>query len=1016
MKTVVNRFRYVVTNRLGVLQVQPLGESNFIIDWTREAGGKLDYKNELPSKIVFTGAAYQNLLKLERSVYRCDFVTITVERKCGSAWVPWFSGRMSNNDGTWDLDRCQVEIKLDDIKPEQCYEENKGTELNLLENIYVRRTVMLNPTNVTIEKVTYGTSGSGSDTDPVCANNSIWSGGGDPGSQGWVVYNQHFIKSYDGGGSYSCSTSTGWAREVMTVACGSGSPGTDWILIEDTCPGGSQKYARPAKLYNCVFTSPSYGSGYEETDWTCQIIGDSTTNVGIDNGLSLADITNLFVGNFCPGITFVSNFFQINPDIVSDINYVTGQRSKTRFITVYQKSDVKRPTVTGNATKALISWEKLFDALINMFNLRWRIVGNVLRMEHVSYFSKTAGFDLTQQRWAPYMVGKRKYTYQNEDIPAREEFKFMEAGYGDFKGAPITYSGGCVSQGSRDAIKTYSIDKVTTDVELCLGNPQPDSKVVSDDGFVFVAADFDGSQYFIISEPPILGGASLNNTLSWALLHRDYHKWDRPLSTGNMNYQNVTFFSTKPTKKGEKITIPLCCGDVFNPDDLIKTALGQGTVDKATFNFRDETLELDLLYAADQGLTQNTAPVAVNDAAITNQDVAILINVMGNDYDPDTGAVLKAPVIVLAPTHGTAVVQFNGQILYTPTTGYTGDDYFVYTIKDDWNQVSNNALVAITVRPPNTAPVANNDNYIGTKNTVLNIAAPGLFGNDADDVAFTLDAFDAASVHGGTVVVNTDGSFSYTPATGYVGIDTFTYRIKDTPGLTSTATVTIDVRDPNNPVANDDGIYVTRRNQSLSIGAPGVLANDTTGVGTLTATAGTIATANGGSVAMAADGSFTYFPASGFTGLDSFVYTADNGSGTDTATVYVRVLPDIYAKLQQVNRNDGFIWGECSQGPEYLGESNTAIYRVFFYANSAGSIPIDVTGLGVSVNYRITHGHLSGPPTTNDYTDGPVSGTQYDLFGGTAYEFYHNETDCFGNQVIYWNDSISLNPGYYTII
>jgi hypothetical protein len=1016
MKTVTNKYRYVVTNRLGVLQVQPLGESNFTIDWTRETGGKLDYKNELPSKIIFTGTAYLNLLKLERSIYRCDYVNITVERWCGSTWVPWFTGRMSNNDGTWDLDRCQVEIKLDDIKEEQCFDDNKTTELNLLQNIGVRRTVMLNPTNITIEKVTYSSSGSGSDTDPACMNNSQWAGSGTPDSQGWVVYNQHFTKSYTGGGVYDCNTSTSWAREVTTVACGAGSPGPEWILVEDTCPGGNQKYARPARLYNCIFTIPQYGSGFEETDWNCSIIGDSATNVAIDNGVPLTDVINLFVNTFCAGKTFVSNFLQINPDVATSINYVTGQTSKTRFITLFQKSDVKRPSVTGNATKALINWEKLFDALINMFNLRWRVVGNIIRMEHVSFFTKTQGFDLTQQKWAAYMIGKNKYTYQNEDIPAREEFKFMEAGYGDFQGTPITYSGGCVSQSSRDAIKAYSVDKVTTDVELCLSNPQPDSKVVSDDGFVFVAADFDGSNYFIISEPSILGGSSLNNSLAWAQLHRDYHKWDRPLSVGVMNYQTTVFFSTKPTKKGEKITIPLCCGDVFNPDNLVKTVLGLGTVDKATYSFKDETLELELLYPADQGLTQNAAPIATNDTAVTNQDVAISINVMGNDYDPDAGAVLKAPVIVLAPSHGTAVVQLNGEILYTPATGYTGDDYLVYNIKDDWNQVSNNALVAITIKPPNTAPVANNDSYIGQKNTALNIPAiAGLFVNDSDDTGFTLDSFDAASVNGGTVVVNTDGSFSYTPATGFVGLDTFTYTIKDTPGLTDTATVSIDVRDPNNPVANDDGVYVTTRNLNLSIAAPGLLANDTTGVGTLTAAAGTYATTAGGTVTIASNGSFTYAPPSGFTGVDTFVYTANNGSGSDTATATVRVLPDIYVKLQQVNVNNGFIYGECSQGPEYLGESNTAIYRLFFYSNSAGTTPLDVSGLGLVVNYRITRGHSVGSPTVNDYSEA-VNGTQFDLFGGSVYEFYHNETDCFGNQVVYWSDNITLRAGYYTII
>lgn len=1013
MKTVTNKFRYVVTNRLGVLQVQPLGESNFTIEWSREVGGKLDYKNELPSKIVFTGAAYQNLLKLERSIYRCDYVSITVERWCGSAWVAWFSGRMSNNDGTWDLDRCQLEIKLDDIKQEQCFDDNKSTELNLLQNIFTRRTVLINPTNITIEKITYSTSGSGSDTDPACMNNSQWGGSGTPDSQGWVVYNQHFTKSYTGGGVYDCTTSTSWAREVTTVACGIPSPGPDWILVEDTCPGGNQKYARPARLFNCVFTIPQYGSGFEETDWNCSIIGDTTTNVAIDNGVPLADVINLFVTTFCPGKTFVSNFLQINPDISSTVNYVTGQRSKTRFITLFQKSDVKRPTVTGNATKALMNWEKLFEALINMFNLRWRVVGNIIRMEHVSYFSKTQGFDLTQQRWARYVVGKRKYTYQNEDIPAREEFKYMEAGFGDFQGTAITYSGGCVSQGSRDSIKTYTVDKITTDVELCLNNPQPDSKVVSDEGFVFVAADYDGTNYFIISEPSILGGSSLNNSLAWAQLHRDYHKWDRPLSNGIMNNIPTQFFSTKPTKKGEKITIPLCCGDNFNPDDLITTALGQGTVDKATFSFKDETLEVDLLYAADQGLTQNAAPIANNDTVTLYSNTLILIPVLANDADLD--GTITAVQIVTPPMHGTAVIQPNKEILYTPTPGYVGDDYIVYKILDDWNEASNNALIAIVVRAANTAPIANNDSYIGQKNTTLNVSAPGVFGNDSDDLAFTLASFDATSVNGGTVTVNADGSFSYTPATGFVGIDTFTYTITDTPGLTDTATVTIDVRDPNNPVANDDGVYITRRNQNLSLTAPGVLANDTTGVGTLTATAGTFGTTGGGSVTIAADGSFTYAPASGFTGIDTFTYTANNGSGSDTATVTVRVLPDIYVKLQQVNVNNGFIYGECSQGPEYLGESNTAIYRLFFYSNSAGTIALDVSGLALSVNYRITRGHLSGSPTVSDYSEG-VSGTQYDLFGGGNYEFYHNETDCFGAQVVYWNDSITVQPGYYTII
>lgn len=1013
-----NKFQYRIINRLGVLQTEPLGESDFTIEWTREDEGRLDYKNELPSKIIFTGQAYANLLKLEQSIYRCDFVIIEVDRHCfangAGFFTLWFSGRMSLNDGTWDLDRCIVEIKLDDVKEEQCYEDNKSQELNLLGEIFSRRTVMLNPTNVTLEKVTYSTSGSGSDTDPVCMNNSVWTPGGDPYSEGWVVYNQHFIRSYDGGGSYSCTTSTGWAREVMTVACGSPSPGPEWILVQDTCPGGNQKYVRPARLYSCKFTAPDYGSGYEETDYTCLIIGDSATNVSIDNGLSLTDVINLFISRFCTGFTFVSNFFQINPDVPSTINYVTGQRSKTRFLTLYQKSDVKRPTATGNASKANLSFEKLIEFLVEMFNVRWRVEANTIRMEHVSYFSRLQGFDLTQPKWAKYVKGKRKYTYANQEIPARETYKFMEAGYGDFQGMDIIYSGGCVSASSRNNVKNHSVDKITTDVELVLSNPDADSKIVADDGFVLVGADFDGTQYFIITEPTILGGSSLNNSVAWAQLHRDYHKWDRPLSRGNMNGLDTPFFSTKPTKKGEKITIPLCCSDTFSPDDTVKTPLGAGIVDKATYSFKDETLELEILYPADQGLTTNTAPIANNDVVITYQDTPVNINILANDSDPD-GQIISVQ-IMLAPTHGTAVILANNTIQYTPAPGYVGDDYVVYRLFDDWKQPGNNALVAITVRAPNTAPVAVNDSYIASKNTTLNIPSNlGLFLNDSDDVSFILDTFDATSANGGTVVVNTDGSFSYTPATGFVGFDTFTYTIKDTPGLTDTATVTIEVRDPNNPVAVNDGPYVTTRNQNISIAAPGVLGNDTTGVGSLTAVAGTFPTAQGGSFIVATNGSFTYAPPSNYTGLDSVTYTASNGSGTATATVFFRVLPDVYVRLQQTSVYNGFLYQECSQGPEYVGEYNTAIYRLFFYSNSAGTTPLDVSGLGLSVNYRITRAHLSGSPSTNDDSEG-VSGTQYDLFGGVNYEFYHSETDCYGNQVIYWNDSITLRPGLYTII
>jgi hypothetical protein len=1018
MNSVNNKYRYRISSRLGLQQVNPLGEADFTIEWSQEEDeGKLDYKQELPSNIVFRGTPYETMLKLERSIYRCDFIQIAVDRPCdsgpGDTWVEWFNGRMSLNDGEWDLDKCEVKIKLDDLKEEQCFEDNKTTEINLLQNIFSRRTVFLNPTNVTIETVEYSETVDLSTGD---CGALAWGGAGSPSDGNWNYYYYRFTQD-NSLIPAQCEMVTRWARETVLVDCGDPAPGPEWLLITDGCPGGQRKYARPARTYACQYQYPNYGDAVQITEYECQIVGSSTAVPSIDNGVTLNDVVALFINTFCPGFTFVSDFFQINPDVPSAVNYVTGQRSKTRFLTLFQKSDVKRPTASGNATKANLSFEKLFEMLVKAYNVRWRVEGSTVRMEHVSYWTRNAGLDLTQPKYAQYIRGLRKYSYQSDDIPAREEFKWMEAGYGDFQGVPIIYSGGCVTKGSRNNVKQFAIDKFTTDVELVLSNPNPDSNVVSDDGFVLIAADYDGTNYYIITESAIFGGSSLNNSLAWAQLHRDYHKWDRPLSSGSMNSTPTDFFTTKPTKKGEKIRIPLCCTDTFNPDETIKTPLGLGVVDKATFSFRDETLEVELLYPADQDLTTNTRPVANNDTAMTYQGLPVIINVLGNDSDPDVGGVITSVQIMSNPMHGTIEIQPDKTIKYTPTGSYIGDDYFVYRILDDWNEPSNNALVAVTILPPNQGPNAVNDLYIGQVNAVLAVLAPGVFANDTDDISFSLHTFDTTSTQGGTVSMDSGGGFTYNPPPGFVGNDTFTYTIIDGQGLTDTATVTIDVRNPNNPVANDDS-YTTPRNTNLTIAAPGLLANDTTTIGTLSTLAQTVPTVMGGSVTIGSAGGFTYTPPTNYTGPDTFIYTASNGTGNDQATVTINVLPVIYVRLQQTSMNHGQLTQMCGDPPFSTdgGDYWQGTFKLFFYSNSAGTIPLNVTGLGLNVNLRITGSPISGPVYTNDYTETNVTGTEYSLFGGGPWTYYYQEYDCNLTTVMYINESISLRPGNYIII
>ncbi|MFT5489073.1 MAG: hypothetical protein ACI9MU_004006, partial [Alphaproteobacteria bacterium] len=86
------------------------------------------------------------------------------------------------------------------------------------------------------------------------------------------------------------------------------------------------------------------------------------------------------------------------------------------------------------------------------------------------------------------------------------------------------------------------------------------------------------------------------------------------------------------------------------------------------------------------------------------------------------------------------------------------------------------ATVTLNVAAENDAPVAAADSYGGTEDTPLVVdASSGVLSNDtdADGDGLTVDSFDAASANGGTVSMNADGSFTYTPQTGFSGADTF---------------------------------------------------------------------------------------------------------------------------------------------------------------------------------------------------------------------------------------------------
>ncbi|GAG30690.1 unnamed protein product, partial [marine sediment metagenome] len=194
----------------------------------------------------------------------------------------------------------------------------------------------------------------------------------------------------------------------------------------------------------------------------------------------------------------------------------------------------------------------------------------------------------------------------------------------------------------------------------------------------------------------------------------------------------------------------------------------------------------------------------------------------------------------------------------------------------------------------NQPPTANDDSYSTDEDTPLNVSAPGVLGNDTDPEEDPLTAILVSDVSNGSLTLNSDGSFDYTPDAEWNGVDSFTYKANDGTSSGNTATVTITVNAINDaPVAADDS-YSTDEDTPLNVSAPGVLGNDTdTESDPLTAIL--VSDVSNGSLTLYSDGSFDYTPDGDYNGADSFTYKANDGlldSNTASVTITVNAIND----------------------------------------------------------------------------------------------------------------------------
>ena len=292
--------------------------------------------------------------------------------------------------------------------------------------------------------------------------------------------------------------------------------------------------------------------------------------------------------------------------------------------------------------------------------------------------------------------------------------------------------------------------------------------------------------------------------------------------------------------------------------------------------------------------TQWLGTLAVDDSAATQEDTQVKVDVVANDGFP--------PLTNLAvdvnpgdqPDNGTVIRNLDDSLSYTPAPDFNGTDAFVYTVTithSDFSTSTETATVTLTVTPvtdaiadavttsedtPVTFDALANDLFAGPDNVTLSIAS----GNEASN---------------GSLVVNPDGTLTYSPDADFTGTDSFVYTatVLHTDGSTNTETATVTVTVT--PVADALADPVTTlEDMPVSVD---LLSNDLFADPTKVTV--TVPPANqpaNGTAIVNADKSVTYAPDADFTGTDSFVYTAtvlhaDGSTNTEMATVTVMVTP-----------------------------------------------------------------------------------------------------------------------------
>ncbi|WP_374043856.1 tandem-95 repeat protein [Vibrio diabolicus] len=274
----------------------------------------------------------------------------------------------------------------------------------------------------------------------------------------------------------------------------------------------------------------------------------------------------------------------------------------------------------------------------------------------------------------------------------------------------------------------------------------------------------------------------------------------------------------------------------------------------------------------------NDAPIALNDATITEEDTSVTIDVLPNDTDVD-GDELSIQSASVPSDQGTVEI-IDGKLVFTPTENFHGDAEITYTITD--GALTDQATVNVTVNAVNDTPVVESsiaDQTLAEDFTPYTIDLNTAFSDVDGDLAFSV------SGNSNVNVSIENGIATISPTADWNGSEELMFTATDPSGESASQTVNFTVA----PVADIESDRATVVEDTPTI--INVLGNDTFEGDDKVVSLDTSKGPANGTVSVNPDGSVTYTPNDNYHGTDSFTYIVTSGGVLESTTVNVDVTP-----------------------------------------------------------------------------------------------------------------------------